>query len=315
MALDEMLKGFAALNQGLSELAIGTAARDAQAQIADMHATIKDEKEKLARANAIGQELGLRIQSAGGTQADVMANAGRLSVSAGETAQLQNAIQQKQMGQEFRINQELPYQRETELQKIREHNKGLLGKQNRALTSQEMTFVGKHTSQFEAGAKKPLEALNQIRATRDLLNSDNPLADNTIPTFMARASGEVGNLSEADKRPFGGNQSFAAKWKQASVNAATGKLTAENRKLIGQVLDILEKRHIKNTIAVRDRIAKRGAKAATLYGYDIDENRMKSLIYEDPNAEMAQPASQPVGGAQPPAAIAAPPGNKYLMGE
>lgn len=89
--------------------------------------------------------------------------------------------------------------------------------------------------------KKFAGAAEQAGQVVDLLNSNNPLADNTIPTFMARASGEVGNLSEADKKPFGGAQSLSARIKQATEQMNSGTLTPENREFVGRLAETMSK--------------------------------------------------------------------------
>lgn len=91
---------------------------------------------------------------------------------------------------------------------------------------------------------KVIDKANQSIAAssniRQLIEANNPLADNAIPTFLARASGEVGALSEADKRPFGGEQSLVSRMKQAAQMAATGTLTPENREFVRQLAATME---------------------------------------------------------------------------
>jgi len=58
--------------------------------------------------------------------------------------------------------------------------------------------------------------------------SDNPIGHASLETLMARASGEVGNLSEADKKPFGGSRALTAKTKQYFSEIYSGKKTPEN---------------------------------------------------------------------------------------
>lgn len=65
--------------------------------------------------------------------------------------------------------------------------------------------------------------------------SNNPVANASLPTLMARASGEVGNLSEADKAPFGGSRALAARMKQVAEELSTGLRTEENLKFIEEL--------------------------------------------------------------------------------
>lgn len=82
----------------------------------------------------------------------------------------------------------------------------------------------------------------------ELINSGNPIADSAIPTYIARASGEVGNLSEADKAPFGGTQALVGKLGQVIERAKSGKLTPENREFVRQLAETMKASAIKNKI-------------------------------------------------------------------
>ena len=90
----------------------------------------------------------------------------------------------------------------------------------------------------------------------ELINSGNPIADSAIPTYIARASGEVGNLSEADKAPFGGTQALIGKLGQVVERAKTGKLTSENREFVRQLAETMKSSAIKNKINYAKTFAK-----------------------------------------------------------
>lgn len=79
-----------------------------------------------------------------------------------------------------------------------------------------------------------------------LIESGNPIAHSAIPTFMARASGEVGNLSEADKAPFGGSQALIARIKAVTQQAVSGKLTEENQKFVLELARLLDSKANQN---------------------------------------------------------------------
>lgn len=92
-------------------------------------------------------------------------------------------------------------------------------------------------------AQSSIDAANSVI---DLIDSNNPLADNAVPTYMARASGEVGNLSEPDKAPFGGSQALAARMQQAISQASTGQLTPENRDFVRKLAQTMKNSAIRN---------------------------------------------------------------------
>ena len=69
----------------------------------------------------------------------------------------------------------------------------------------------------------------------DASESDNPIAHASLETLMARASGEVGNLSEADKKPFGGSRALTAKFNQYLSEIYSGRKTPENLQFIREL--------------------------------------------------------------------------------
>lgn len=180
--------------------------------------------------------------------------------------------------------------RESNLQLQRESLKAERDRRYDERRQKEKTdIIGKFNS--DSGVKKIDSSIDAAANIRELATSGNPIAANAIPTYMARASGEVGNLSEADKRPFGGSQAIFARLEAALKQATTGKLTADNQKFILQLADTMEKRAVAN----KDR---RAREWALQYG--------KANDYLDPNDlyDTLRP------GAQPKAAAPAPGGPK-----
>ena len=98
----------------------------------------------------------------------------------------------------------------------------------------------------DASVKKSQQMIDGANIIKDLVVSDNPIAAGAIPTFMARASGEVGNLSEADKAPFGGSRAILTRLEAAAYQAATGKLSPDNARFLKELADIMEKRGNEN---------------------------------------------------------------------
>ena len=79
---------------------------------------------------------------------------------------------------------------------------------------------------------KQNKQLQYAQNARSLLESGNPIAEQASRTQIARLSGEVGVLTDADVNRFGGKQSVAAKLQQAGKKLLTGELTKENRELL-----------------------------------------------------------------------------------
>lgn len=142
----------------------------------------------------------------------------------------------------------------------------------------------------DASVKKAQQSIDAANTIRGLVDSGNPIAAAAIPTFMARASGEVGNLSEADKQPFGGSQAIYAKIEAAAKQAADGKLTAENAKFITDLSNIMEKRAQANI----DKLARLRAKQYSGASDFMGESDIYATLRPSFDAPEAKPTA-PVG--------------------
>lgn len=94
--------------------------------------------------------------------------------------------------------------------------------------------------------QKSNESIGQANNVIQLVQSDNPIGHSAIPTFMARAAGEVGNLSEGDKAPFGGSQALSARIKQVTQTYRNGELTPENQQFVIDLANVMKKSAMRN---------------------------------------------------------------------
>ena len=115
----------------------------------------------------------------------------------------------------------------------------------------------------DSGVKKINATIDSAATVRELALSGNPIAAGAIPTYMARASGEVGNLSEADKAPFGGSRAILSRLDAALKQQATGQLSDDNRQFIISLADTMEKRAV-------DNLDRRANEVSSQYGEASD---------------------------------------------
>lgn len=139
--------------------------------------------------------------------------------------------------------------------------------------------------------KKAFQSLDAAGDIRNFIDSGNPIAAGAIPTYSARMSGEVGNLSEADKRPFGGSRAILQRIDQSLKQMADGTLTDDNRKFMAEFTDIVNKRSYEkiHSEAVNTSRQKKGF-------YGMTEKEIYERIYQGP--EVNYPPSEPNGGPQ-----------------
>lgn len=143
----------------------------------------------------------------------------------------------------------------------------------------------------DVSVKKAQQSIDAANTIRGLVDSNNPIAAAAVPTFMARASGEVGNLSEEDKRPFGGSRAILSRMAQAANQAMNGRLTQENAQFITELASIMEKRAAQNINNLGRTRAKQYAKASDFLSA---EELFGALL---PGSEYAPKVSVP--GASP----------------
>lgn len=145
----------------------------------------------------------------------------------------------------------------------------------------------------DPSVKKAQQAIDGANMVRDLALSDNPIAHAAVPTFMARASGEVGALTEADKAPFGGSQAILARLNAAVRQNAAGKLTAENRKFLQDLSDTMERRANSNMDNLaRQRSKQYGAASQFNSPQDIFSYLRPGVEWEMKKAPKAAATSQ-----------------------
>ena len=125
------------------------------------------------------------------------------------------------------------------------------------------------------------QSTNRVKS---ILELGNPIGDASVTTFMAKASGEVGALSEADKRPYGGSQAFNAKFQQAALNYAKGTLTDENRQFLMQLADTMGSK-------AQSNMKQRATQMSKQYGQlrDFTPEQIIDLVgYEDLSQDESQ---------------------------
>lgn len=97
------------------------------------------------------------------------------------------------------------------------------------------------------------DAAQNVMAIRDIADlQKNPIASAALPTFIARASGEVGNLSEADKRPFGGGQGLEDRLARFTEKQKSGLILDKDLEFIKQLAETMAR-------SAQDRMNARGA--------------------------------------------------------
>lgn len=170
-------------------------------------------------------------------------------------------------------------------------------KEDRALVQIDKTLRNDYV------VKQRTEQLQYAKNTLDLLNSDNPVANQASKTQLARLSGEVGVLTDKDTERFGGSKAVLAKIGQATKEAMTGRLSNENKKFL---TDLAETFHEAARRSLNERLGELAQGQSEAFevpieritplvnAYGLDESKDKKdkfvtgKIYPDANGNKAK---------------------------
>ena len=112
-----------------------------------------------------------------------------------------------------------------------------------------------------------------------LIQNDNAIIQGSAPTVLAKAMGEVGALTEADKAPYQGSLAVASRISQFFETNKSGKLTPENRKLllglVQKLKQSMNKRKEGNSKLLSSQLSKHATK---LLGTPLAEDEARSYI-------------------------------------
>lgn len=174
----------------------------------------------------------------------------------------------------------------------------MAGTQSRFETAKAGDNREKARSRFGQEIKKDVERLSAVAASKSLLSGPGGIADNVVKRQMAKLAGEVGAMTDADIRDFGGNRGMLQRLEQYVQTADTGSLTPENKKELMDIILVFEKGL---TFKLRTQ-AKRLAKSYAKDGYNSEKDLYETL---DPDA-LIQSTIGAVGQPQAPAQAPAP---------
>jgi hypothetical protein len=138
---------------------------------------------------------------------------------------------------------------------------------------------------------KAEERMASARTMRDFLTDNNPIGAEAAKRFAARASGEVGTLTDQDVSVFGGSGAVLDRLQQAAQELATGTLTENNKKFMNQLADTFEKAGQRD---LQDRLniyAKQGTKRTKLSEDEVKETIRPDLVLQQ--QEQVKPSVAP----------------------
>ncbi len=177
-------------------------------------------------------------------------------------------FQQEKLAQMINTDPELGMKMQTAL-----HREQAQDSTKRRDAYQDDAVMTRIVNQFNADPNvRKVEQMDQFaNLITDVSNSDNPIGHASLETLMARASGEVGNLSEADKKPFGGSRALTERMKQTFSELYKGRKTPENLKFIADLADTFRQTGQKKKLALARQRSAQYARANRSRGWTPQE--------------------------------------------
>ncbi len=311
MAFDDLIKGIAVFNQGVTEYAVSRAANDAHEQMNALNSQEMDRKQRLEAQSQIGNDLALRLQSAGANPADIAATANRLSVSGGEQAQILAAEDQTNLTQKFKhAENEQLHAHQIELQQMKLD--ALQGKEGKAQQKLMLGF-GKELDKkpdFKPmldSMPKLVDALEKIKESKGKMGATAMI--NLAQLGLIR--GAAGRVNEKEIEGANESQSKRAQlWKRMGLEA-TGEVPMN----IQTFWEKVHQRGVDNLkIHMKDHIRGFAKEKSQLSDGDIDEEKLSNALLNRYN--LGDASSSPVTAKE--TSVLAPPSpaksplNKYL---
>jgi len=113
------------------------------------------------------------------------------------------------------------------------------------------TSVLSYQKEFNDEVKDQVSKISNLGQAERLLDLNNPVADQTLKMFLARASGEKGPLSDSDIQLYGGSKALARKVQRAVSEKAFGTLTPQDR---SEMLQVIQNYRKTNNDELADKI-------------------------------------------------------------
>lgn len=228
--LDSLLKGLSVFKEGMTELATSKAIEDANQQLAaarlafDQRDGMTDEQ-SAKESKLLDEQRNNIAQNLMGRLAAIGTPASRI-----EAARSFGLTRKEELNQEFMREQ-------TAASLVNARTKAssmTAGEEVKGLEKIKQS-IGKRTKTID-------ETIDKASTAKALLEKGGPIGDTAIRTFLAKASGEVGNLTEAEREQFGGSMALQRRVERWMSLAKKGRLPESDRKDLMQFINVMENR-------------------------------------------------------------------------
>lgn len=274
MALDELLKGLGAFQQGMTQAAVGRGVSQAQEAVQQINSAQMKEMERRQALSQVSNNLMMELSKTGAdaqtiqqaampfVQKDLKNSQDFLTLGMEkgdkEVTQMGQQLQQQENAVQTGENQKnrnLQWNMQTRSLDAQKDIAGMKGKTK--LAEHEFKAVTDVAKQFETTNKDQFAGIRKVRTAIDMLNSSNPVADKAVLNFLVKATGDTGAITDSDRAAFAGSPQL---WDQMvrtfEQKIATGKLDDASRKQLLGVAELLFKNKEAEILGNAQRVAK-----------------------------------------------------------
>lgn len=311
-------------NQGVQQLGMQKAISQANDQVQQIRDSSLAEDEKQQAFRNLSQDMTMKFMQAGAPQAQIDQFQSAFSpkpttIQTAEQAVLMGTPKQKEAGLGL-INRQEQAKKDLELEKT---DRAFGVAERKAEYAQGKEFRGtlsKTQADYNKYSKDILKAKQQADNALKLIDSGNPIAPNAVKTMLAKASGEVGNLTEAERDAFSGSQAIMDLLERYKTRALSSGFTPKDQQALRELAQV----YSGSADQFQDNLANTltGQLRANALFADQDEGQLKAKISGKkyvPPTEVAAPAPQGAAPAQqsaqgtPPPSATANPISKYRI--
>jgi hypothetical protein len=270
----------------VQDYAVNSAISSATQQVNDLNRQGLDEAQRRQQADMLARDLALQLTGVGASgqqiqsafQAiappaanDYLSLFGQGVQSGSDTMKKQAAEWKKFANEDKMAMAQMQMQRDM----VKMQQKNTLQNDQRF-----SKLVEKQSTTYAGWANKLGDTETKLATLEDgLIRNDNAIIQGASPTIIAKAMGEVGALTEADKAPYQGSQAIANRIEQLWATAKNGKLSDSNRKLMLQLVKQLrtttEQRKKNNAKILSSQLSKHATK---ILGVPLSEDEASSYI-------------------------------------
>lgn len=312
-SFSDLQNAIAGFNNQVQSYAVQSAVTNASQQVQQLQSSQLDEVEKRNQTQQLSQQLALQLTGLG-------ANASQVQGAMAATAPKSLDTYGDMYAEGLNKNSEPLKQKAKELKKFMNEDKYAMAQlklqqdsmkmQQKASLQTDQRFskiVEKQSNLYSNWSNKLADSETKLGMLEEgLLKNDNALIQGASPTLIAKAMGEVGALTEADKLPYEGSKAISERIKQFFETNKTGKLSDSNRALMLKLVKELKKnvssRKTSNAKLLSSQLSKHATK---ILGIPLDENEASSYItgvdtQQSPsNGIIPGQSSQSPGGSAP----------------